>query len=164
MSKSLGNHVGVTDPPGEIYGRTMRIPDEQIGPWSALVLGEPPADGLGPRDAKRALARALVERFWGPGAGEEAEAGFDRVFIAHDLPQEIEEAAVAAADGVVHLPAAIAEAFGRSRSEARRMLVQGGVKLDGEPLDPAVLDLPAADLDGRVLQLGKRHFKRLRVI
>jgi tyrosyl-tRNA synthetase len=163
MSKSLGNDVGVTDPPSEIYGRTMRIPDEQIGPWSMLVLGEPPAEGLGPRDAKRALARALVDRFWGPGAGVEAEAGFDRLFIAHDLPEEIEEAPVAATDGVVHLPAAIAEAFGRSRSEARRMLAQGGVKLDGEAVDPAVLDLPAADLDGRVLQLGKRHFKRLRV-
>ena len=62
---------------------------------------------------------------------------------------------------MVHLPAAIAEAFGRSRSEARRMITQGGVKLEGEPLAADVLDLPRAELDGRVLQLGKRHFRRL---
>ena len=63
MSKSLGNHIGVTDPPGEMYGRTMRIPDEQIAPWFSLLLGAEPPAALGPRDAKRALARALVTRF-----------------------------------------------------------------------------------------------------
>jgi tyrosyl-tRNA synthetase len=162
MSKSLGNHIGVTDPPGEMYGKTMRIPDEQIGPWSSLLLGAEPAAGAGPRDAKRALARALVTRFHDAAAAAEAEAGFDRLFIAHELPEEIEELAIRAEDGSVHLPAVIAEAFGRSRSEARRTIDQGGVRLDGEPV--AALDLPAAGLDGRVLQLGKRQFRRLRVI
>ena len=70
---------------------------------------------------------------------------------------------MAAANGTVHLPAVIADAFGRSRSEARQLLAQGGVRLDGEPLGADPLDLPAADLDGRVLQLGKRHFRRLRL-
>ncbi len=163
MSKSLGNHIGVSDPPGEMYGKTMRIPDEQIGPWFSLLLGAEPPAGLGPRDAKRALARALVARFHGPEAAAEAEATFDRVFIAHELPDEIPEFAFATANGGVHLPALIADAFGRSRSEARRTLAQGGVKLDGEPLAADVLDLPASALDGRVLQLGKRHFRRLRV-
>jgi tyrosyl-tRNA synthetase len=164
MSKSFGNQIGVTDPPGEIYGKTLRIPDEQIAPWFSLLLGTEPPAGAGPRDAKRALARALVTRFHGEAAAIEAETGFDRVFIAHELPQEIEEAAVRAQNGTVHLPAAIADAFGRSRSEARRTLAQGGVKLDGQALAPDALDLPASALDGRVLQLGKRHFRRLKVV
>ncbi|MET0770993.1 MAG: tyrosine--tRNA ligase, partial [Solirubrobacteraceae bacterium] len=144
MSKSLGNHIGVTDPPGEMYGRTMRIPDEQIAPWFSLLLGEDPPAGAGPRDAKRALARALVTRFHSAEAAAEAEAGFDRVFIAHELPEAIEEAEVAAANGTVHLPAVIADAFGRSRSEARQLLAQGGVRVDGERLAAGVFDVPVS--------------------
>jgi tyrosyl-tRNA synthetase len=163
MSKSFGNHIGVTEPPGEIYGKTMRIPDEQIASWFSLLLGVEPPAGASPRDAKRELARALVTRFHGEAAAAEAEAGFDRIFIAHELPEEIEEAVVSAQNGTVHLPAVIAEVFGRSRSEARRTLAQGGVKLDGKALPGDALDLPASELDGRVLQLGKRHYRRLRV-
>jgi tyrosyl-tRNA synthetase len=163
MSKSFGNQIGVTDPPDQMYGKTMRIPDEQIGPWFSLLLGEEPPADEGPRDAKRALARALVTRFHDADAAAAAEAAFDRIFIAHELPVEIEEAVVRSQNGTVHLPAVIAEVFGRSRSEARRMLAQGGVRLDGEPLAGDVLDVPASALDGRVLQLGKRHFRRLRV-
>jgi tyrosyl-tRNA synthetase len=163
MSKSFGNHIGVTEPPGEMYGKTLRIPDEQIAEWFSLLLGEHPPDHLGPRDAKRALARALVTRFHGAAAASDAEARFDRIFVAHQLPEEIEEAVVASQNGRVHLPAVIAEVFGRSRSEARRMLAQGGVKLDGETLAADPLDVPAAELDGRVLQLGKRHFRRIRI-
>jgi tyrosyl-tRNA synthetase len=163
MSKSFGNHIGVTDPPGEMYGKTLRIPDELIAQWYSLLLGAEPPAGAGPRDAKRALARALVTRFYDASAAAEAEAGFDRIFIAHELPEEIQEAVVEARNGTVHLPAMIADVFGRSRSEARRMLAQGGVKLDGRALAGDALDLPASELDGRVLQLGKRHFRRLRI-
>ena len=163
MSKSFGNAIGVTEPPSEMYGKTLSIPDEQIGPWFSLLLGAaPPA--VGPRDAKRALARALVARYHSEADAEAAEAAFDRLFIARELPEEIEEAEVRPQNGSVHLPAVIAEAFGRSRSEARRTLAQGGVKLDGRPLAADALDLPAAELDGRVLQVGKRHFRRLRVV
>ena len=163
MSKSIGNHIGITEPPAEMYGKTLRIPDEQITPWFSLLLGEDPPAGAGPRDAKRALARALVTRFHSADAAAEAEAGFDRVFIAHELPEAIEEAEVAAANGTVHLPAVIADAFGRSRSEARRMLAQGGVRVDGERLAAGVFDVPVSAVDGRVMQLGKRQFRRLRV-
>jgi tyrosyl-tRNA synthetase len=163
MSKSYGNAIGITEPPGEIYGKTLSIPDALLGEWYTLLLGsEPPAD-LAPRDAKRALARALVTRFWSADAAAEAEAAFDHVFVARQMPAEIAEARIAGDGGVVHLPAVIAEVFGGSRSEARRSLSQGGVKLDGRPLPAEPLDVPAAELDGRVLQLGKRHFRRLRV-
>jgi tyrosyl-tRNA synthetase len=161
MSKSLGNYIGVTDAPEEIYGRTLRVPDPALPGWYALLLGsEPPAE-LDARDAKRALARALVARFHGAEAAEAAEAAFDRLFIARELPEDIPEAPLPAGAGSVHLPELIAGAFGGSRSEARRKLAQGGVRLDGEPLPADVLDLPAEQLAGRVLQLGKRRFVRL---
>jgi tyrosyl-tRNA synthetase len=85
------------------------------------------------------------------------------VHVQRSEPEEIDELAVAAVNGTVHLPAVIAEGFGMSRSDARRMLAQGGVKLDGEALAAADLDLPRERLDGAVLQVGKRHFRRLRV-
>jgi tyrosyl-tRNA synthetase len=162
MSKSLGNQIGITEPPGEMYGKTLSIPDGSLGTWYSLLLGEAPDPRLGPRDAKRALARALVERFHGPEAAREAEAGFDRVFVERALPADIEEHVLPAANGPVHLPELIAALFGGSRSEARRAIAQGGVRLDGEPVAPDVLDVPAAELDGRVLQVGKRRFRRLR--
>jgi tyrosyl-tRNA synthetase len=161
MSKSLGNHIGVTEPPGEIYGRTLRIPDDRIAAWSSLLLGEESPPDLPARDAKRRLARALTARFHSEADAAGAEAAFDRVHIAHELPEEMQEAVIRPEDGTVHLPAVIAEAFGRSRSDARRSIAQGGVRLDGEVVEE--LDHPAAALDGRVLQLGKRHFRRLRV-
>jgi tyrosyl-tRNA synthetase len=164
MSKSLGNHIGITEPPGDMYGKTLSIPDAALGEWYDLLLGEPAPAGESPRDAKRALARALVTRYHGEAAAAEAEAAFDRVFVSRGLPEEIEEATVPADGGDVHLPELIAEVFGGSRSEARRHLASGAVKLDGEPLADGVLDLAAADLDGRVLQVGKRRFRRLRVV
>jgi tyrosyl-tRNA synthetase len=163
MSKSYGNAIGITEPPGEIYGKTLSIRDARLDEWYTLLLGEAPPAGVPARDAKRALARALVRRFWSAEAAAEAEAAFDRVFIAREMPQEIAEATISGNGGIVHLPAVIAEVFGGSRSEARRSLLQGGVRLDGEPLPPEPLDVPAAELDGRVLQVGKRKFRRLRV-
>ena len=162
MSKSLGNHIGITEPPEEMYGKTLSIPDSALASWYDLLLGTPPPEGLGPRDAKRALARALVARFHGEAAAAEAQAAFDRVFVARELPEEVEEAVFEPADGTVHLPELIASLFGGSRSEARRHLASGAVRLDGEPVAGDVLDLPVAALDGRVLQVGKRRFRRLR--
>ena len=147
-----------------MYGKTLRIPDTELESWYGLLLGEPIPAGVGPRDAKRALARALVGRFWGEAAAAEAEAGFDRVFIAHELPERDRGVRRSRpTGGPLHLPEVIVSAFGGSRSEARRMLAQGGVKLDGEPVPAEPLDVPASALDGRVLQLGKRKFRRLRI-
>jgi tyrosyl-tRNA synthetase len=164
MSKSYGNDIGITDPPGEMYGKTLRIPDELLESWYGLLLGRPVPEDLGPRDAKRALARALVTRFHGAEAADEAEAGFDRVFIAHQAPADIPDHEFSVNGDLVHLPELIAAAFGGSRSDARRKLQQGGVKLDGERVPAEPLDLPAESLDGRVLQVGKRQFARLRAV
>jgi tyrosyl-tRNA synthetase len=164
MSKSLGNYIGVTDPAEEIYGKTLSIPDGALEDWYRLLLGiDPPAE-LGPRDAKRVLARALVDRFHGPGSGEQAERAFDRVHISREVPEEIPTVEWAAEAGSVHLPALLARAFGISTSEARRALGQGGVRLDGEPVPGGGLDLPSEAVAGKVLQFGKRRFARVRVI
>jgi tyrosyl-tRNA synthetase len=164
MSKSIGNYIGVTDPPKEIYGKTMSIPDSALGEWYVLLLGEPPDSSLEPRDAKRSLARALVDRFHGDGAGEAAEQAFDRVHLSREAPAEMPELVWPAGDESVHLPALLAEAFGVSSSEARRAIAQGGVRVDGAVVDADVLDVPASAIDGRVLQLGKRRFARIRLI
>ncbi len=164
MSKSFGNYIGVTEPPEEIYGKTLSIPDAALGIWYELLLGSPPPSDLGARDAKRALARALVERFKGPGAGANAEREFDRIHLAHQPPEDVPVVECKAVGSEVHLPALLQAAFGISTSEARRMLAQGGVKLDGRPIANGSLDLPVQEADGKVLQLGKRRFARVRVV
>jgi tyrosyl-tRNA synthetase len=162
MSKSFENYIGVTDSPEQIYGKTLSIPDSSLEDWYSLLLGAEPPDRLAPRDAKRALARALVQRYHDEDAAREAEEGFDRVHVRHELPDQIEVVRWAADGGDVHLPALLARAFGISTSEARRNLAQGAVRLDGAPLTDG-LDVPAGDLDGRVLQLGKRRFARVEI-
>jgi tyrosyl-tRNA synthetase len=166
MSKSYGNHVGVSDAPDEMYGRILSIPDTSLADWYALLLGREADASLGPRDAKRALARELVSRFHDAEAAQAAQDRFDQVHIRRELPdaEEIPDVAFAAgADGMVHLPALLAAAFGVSTSEARRSLGQGAVRIDGEPVPAGSLDLPASEVDGRVLQLGKRRFARVRI-
>jgi tyrosyl-tRNA synthetase len=162
MSKSLGNHIGVTDPPEEMFGRTMSLPDAAMDAWFELLGLERPA-GAAPMDAKRALARGIVERFWGAEAAERAEAHFDQTVVRQEAPDEIEDLRVDGDGGAVHLPALIADGFGHTRSEARRLLAQGAVRLDGRPLGEQDLDVPPEQLDGAVLQVGRRRFRRLRV-
>jgi len=163
MSKSLGNHVGVTEDPDEQFGKTMRLPDAAMDSWFTLLAVPRPPEGSGPRDAKRALARGIVARFHGEEAAAAAVQHFDRVFVSHEAPDEVQEHTFTADNGAVHLPALIEDAFGRSRSDARRLLAQGGVKLDGEALGPDDVDVAPGRLDGHVLQVGKRHFRRLRL-
>ena len=162
MSKSVGNHIGVSDSPQEMYGKTLSLPDSAMAGWFELLLGEPPPEGLSPRDAKHALARRLAERFHSPAAAEAAAAHFDRVFVQRAQPDAIDEARFAAEEDVVHMPALIADAFGRSRGEARRLLAQGAVRLDDTVLSGEDLDLAPERLDGAVLQVGPRGFRRLR--
>jgi tyrosyl-tRNA synthetase len=163
MSKSLGNQIGVTEPPAEIYGKTLSLRDTALDEYYRLLLGRPPPDELGPRDAKRLLAREIVTRFHSADDAARAEAEFDRVHGGRGgEPDEVPEAGfpVDATSPTVHLPAVISDAFGISRSQARRLIAQGGVHLDGAVV--GAIDIDPAALDGRVLRVGKRHFRRLR--
>jgi tyrosyl-tRNA synthetase len=163
MSKSFGNYVGVTDPTEEMFGRLMSIPDDALRQYYLLLLDEELDPGEPPAAAKRALARRLVERFAGEGAGAAAEEAFDRVHVRHEVPSEIEETTIALDGHEAHLPAVLADAFGITRSEARRLIAQGGVRVDGEALPPDRLDMLGSELDGAILQLGRRRFRRLRI-
>jgi tyrosyl-tRNA synthetase len=165
MSKSLGNYVGVTDPPEEMFGKLMSIPDEAMAEYYRLLLGREQPDGP-PNQAKRELGRLVVDRFHGEGAGAGAEEHFNRIHVQHGIPDDIPEIDPAEyradGNGLVHLPGLIRGAFGLSSSEGRRLIQQGAVRLDGEPLPAEPLDLALDSLAGRVLQVGKRRFCRLR--
>ena len=167
MSKSLGNQIGVTDSPEEMYGKTLSIPDEAMSEYYRLLLKRPPpredTPAGSPRDSKRALARALVTWLHSPEDADAAERNFERVFVEHAAPEEIEEATFQAGpEGQVHLPGLIAEEFGVSRSEARRLIDQGGVTLGETALAAGEHDVSAEQAEGQVLKVGKRRFRRLR--
>jgi tyrosyl-tRNA synthetase len=171
MSKSLGNQIGVTDAPQEMYGKAMSIPDEAVAEYRRLLLDDPDAagddgakaaSGAAAREAKRALARDLVSWLHSPQDAIAAEQHFDRVFVAHEAPEEIEQASFVAGDGQLHLPALIAEQFGVSGSEARRLIDQGAVTLGGAAVGRGEYDVASARADGQVLKVGKRRFRRLR--
>jgi tyrosyl-tRNA synthetase len=159
MSKSLRNQIGVTDAPGEIYGRTMSIPDSALAQWYLLLLGRPLAAQADPLAAKRSLAHELAAIYHDGAAAQRETAEWDRVQRGGGQPSEIEQAEFDAAEDPVHLPALIAKLFGSSRSEARRLIEQGAVSLDEVAV--AAVDMPAQALDGRVLRVGKRRFVRL---
>jgi tyrosyl-tRNA synthetase len=178
MSKSLGNHIGITDSPEEMYGKTMNIPDEAMDEYYRLLV-DPPSGGAGPgsaagdegvtrspelsaMDAKRALARTLVTWLHSPEDAAAAERHFDRVHVQREAPEEIEEATFQSDNGLVHLPAVMAEAFGISRSQARRLIDEGGVTLGEAQLGAGEHDVPPERADGHVLKVGKRRFRRLR--
>ena len=166
MSKSLGNHIGITDEPREMYGKTMAIPDEAMAEYRRLLLGGEPAQPEGaersPRDAKHALALALVSWLHGEQAARAAAEHFDRVHVQREAPQQIDEASFEVEDGMLHLPGLIASEFEMSRSDARRLIDQGAVTLGEEPLAAGEHDVASERADGQVLKVGRRRFRRLR--
>ena len=131
MSKSYGNYVGVTEPPAEIFGKLMSIPDEAMGDYYLLLLGRELDPGAHPNEAKRALGREIVARFHSAEDAEGAEQRFDEVHKHRAVPDDIPEVELGGED-TVHLPALLARAFGVSSREARRLIAQGGVKVEGE--------------------------------
>jgi tyrosyl-tRNA synthetase len=162
MSKSLGNQIGVTEPPEEIFGKLMRVPDDVMPVYYDLLMDEPLDPERPAVESKRAMARALTARFHGEDAAAAAEARFDRLHVERGAPDDVEELSFSASDDTVHLPAILSDAFGLSRSESRRLIAQGGVRLDGEALSDGELDLLSERLDGALLQVGRRRFRRLR--
>jgi tyrosyl-tRNA synthetase len=161
MSASRGNYIALFEAPEEQFGKTMRIPDNLLPQYYRLVLeadAEPPAGD--PLEAKLELARSIVRRAHGEEAAARAEAHFTRVVREGQAPEDVPEAELPPGDPV-HLPAALASVFGISTSEARRLILQGGVRIDGRPVDDG-LDLPRDRLAGAVVQAGKRRFVRFR--
>ena len=181
MSKSLGNFVGIAEPAAEQYGKLLSLPDDLMPRYFTLTTGWHPdriaevtgalADrSLAPVDAKRLLARTVIDLYHGDGAGAEAEAGFDRVFRDHQVPDEMPEVILPAdaaelRDGRIRLAALLSLAFPGavpSNKEGRRKIEQGAVRLDGEIVTDPELQVSPAEVDGVVLQMGKRNWARLR--
>jgi tyrosyl-tRNA synthetase len=174
MSKSLGNYIGVTDAPEEIFGKTMSIPDEAMPEWYRYAAGlswveaEEYVAGIEsgathPNHAKRSLARMIVERFHDSETAAQAEAHFDRLFREHATPDEMPSIPAADLprndDGNVFLPAVLVAHMGvPSNGQARRLIAQGGVKIAGEPASEEQLELAPEELVGAVVQVGKRRF------
>ncbi len=176
MSKSFGNHIGLTEPPDEQFGKTMRIPDELIPTWFRLCTDLSPADldaiengladgSLHPGKQKRRLAREIVRLYHSDEASKEAESRFDTVHRDHAIPDDIPEVAVpsgAIREGKVWLPRLLAETgLAASNAEARRLISGGGVRIDGEPLVDPDAEPSVEEIRGRVLQVGRRRFVRL---
>lgn len=169
MSQSIGNYIGVEDEPSEMFGKTMSIPDEAMGAWfrlaadydedatakieAGLASGE-----LHPNEAKRHLARSIVTLYWGESAASAAEASFDKVFREGGVPDDLDEFQLPPNDPL-NLAALIRDVFGMSGGEARRMITQGAVRIDGEVVSRT--EIARSELGGKVLKVGKRRFVRL---
>ena len=156
MSASHGNYIGLTDPPEEQFGKAMRISDDLLPEYYALVM-ERPAPANDPLEAKLELARFIVRRSHGEEGARRAEEHFTRVVREGKAPEDVPEVALPAEDPV-HLPRVLSRELGMTTSQARRLIDQGGVRLDGEPVTE--LDVAAERLRGGVLQAGKRRFMR----
>ena len=173
MSKSLDNYVGITEPAREQFGKLMSIADtlmpnyfQYATAWPpervAEVTGQLASGELHPNEAKRLLARTVVDLYHGPGAGEAAEAEFDRLFKAHAAPDEIPDRELPDR-GPRKLSKLLVEAgLAASNREAGRLIREGGVKLAGAPVGED-RELAASELDGLVVQVGKRHWARIRL-
>ena len=161
MSKSLNNYIGLTEPPAEVYGKTMSMPDSLTEKYLRLVSGLSGSElervlALKPRDAKAALAKQLVKRLHGVDAAESAESEFDSRFRKREIPEEMAEMAPEDAGDLVST--IVQAGFAKSRSDARRLIDQGGIRINS---DKANSDSKLKD--GDVLQAGKRNFVRIRV-
>ncbi|MFZ1291426.1 MAG: tyrosine--tRNA ligase, partial [Melioribacteraceae bacterium] len=169
MSKSYGNYIGIGDSPKDIYGKSLSIPDELIYTYYELgtdissnelaeVKNKLSDSNTNPRDIKRALARKFVEMYHSKEAAQNAEAEFDKIFINKGIPDEIPE--LKFSESEIDIIDLIMKAeFAPSRGEARRLITQGGVSIDGNKIDDpkALIKLT----DGIVLKVGKRNFVKL---
>jgi len=165
MSKSLGNHVGLAEPASEIFGKTMSISDDLMWKWFVLLLGKSEADLSAlkaghPMDAKKSLAESLAARFQGTEAARKAREDFEKKFSKRDAAStDLPELKTGGKPSWIALDLVMAAGVISSRSEARRLIQQGGVELDGAKLqDPQAAVTPKT---GTVLKIGKKHFFRL---
>ncbi|MFM8305088.1 MAG: tyrosine--tRNA ligase [Actinomycetota bacterium] len=178
MSKSLGNYVGIAEAPPEQFGKLMSLPDPLMSRYFQLTTGWHPDQvqevsaaltrgDLAPVEAKRLLARTVIDLYHGPGAGALAEAEFDKVFRAREAPTDVPEHPLDVAecvDGRVRLANVLRQAgLVASNKEGARMIGQGGVRLDGAVVADADATYAPAELHGVLVQVGKRRWARIRV-
>ena len=177
MSKSLGNYIGIAEPPAEQFGKLMSLPDELMPRYFLLttgwhpdrvdeVVGELRAGALKPVEAKRLLARTVVDLYHGDGAGAAAEAEFDKVFRSHEAPTDVPEHVLDLADAIdgrLRLATVLRQAgLVPSNKEGARKIAEGAVRVDGDVVrDPDTTYAPA-ELDGALVQVGKRQWARIR--
>ena len=170
MSKSLGNHIGIHEPPAEMFGKLMSIPDSVLMTYLVLLSDLPSAEveqrredmaagRLNPAQVKRELGRDLVRQYHGEAASAPAEAAFDRVFVHRELPEEMLE--VRLQEPVRVIEVMVRSGLVQSLSEARRLVRQGAVLLDGEPVDDEAAQVEPGETGQRILKVGKRRFARL---
>jgi tyrosyl-tRNA synthetase len=157
MAKSVGNYVGIDEPPEEQFGKVMSIPDSALDQWWRLTLDRDPPAG-DPMKSKLDLAHGIVAQYHGEEAARAAEGHFTRVVREGQAPEDIPELPLPPGDPV-HLPALMSSLFGMTTSEARRLIAQGAVRMNGQIASE--LDVPRATLEGALLQAGKRRFARL---
>ncbi len=173
MSKSYGNYIGLTDQADDMFGKVMSVPDVLMIKYYRLCTALPVTEiddlevglasgALHPNALKRRLAREIVGLYHSSTDAVAAESAFDRVFKQHDVPEDIPEITVDLPNKV-HLPALlVALGLVASNSEGRRMVDQGAVRVDGEILDAGAYDVPDSAVEGRVVQVGKRRYARVR--
>ncbi len=160
MSKSLGNYVGVTDPPNEMFGKVMSIPDHPMPDYYSLLLDRPMPDAE-PVAQKRELARTLVSTFYGDQAAAEAEKTFDAV-VRREVPEDAPEVVLPEGDEIWIINLITLADFAATNGEARRFIRGGAVRIDGEVVRDEQMKIRTGDLEGRVLQVGKRRYARLK--
>jgi tyrosyl-tRNA synthetase len=176
MSKSYGNYIGITDAPADMFGKTMSIPDQIMPRYlylassfpverSEQIIADVAAGKLHPMDAKRQLARNIVESYYDAAAAQAAEAEFNRVHQQQEEPEQVDEVPGLLSPnekGLVYLPGLLsALGFAESAGKARKLIDGGGVKLAGQALSKGCYELSPEALQGQIIQTGRRHFARL---
>src|SRR5262245_51031261 len=173
MSKSLGNFIGIDEPPREIFGKAMSLSDDLMWRYYTLLTdlsaaeieamkAQVAAGTLHPRQAKVSLARRLVADFHGAAAADEAAAEFDRVFARHEVPDEVREVRLPSAGEPFWIPRLLVTLdLAKSNGDARRLIQQGGVTLDGARVVDPQATVPAAPGATHLVKVGKRHFVRV---
>jgi tyrosyl-tRNA synthetase len=159
MSKSVGNYIGVTDSPAEMFGRTMSIPDHLMPDYFSLLLDRPIPEGE-PVEQKRELARSLVRTFHAEEAVADAERTFDTV-VRRGVPEDAPVVELPNQPEVWIVDLITLAGFANTNGEARRFIKGGAVRVGGEVVRDERLSLPTDELDGQVLQVGKRRYARL---
>lgn len=171
MSQSLGNYIAIDDEPADMYGKVMSLSDDLIGEYYRLatdldpstaeaLIAEVDRGALAHRDAKRRLAREIVGLYHGEDQARKAEEAFDAVFVRHELPEDVPEFKLEE-DRIWIIKLLVVSGLAASNSEARRLIGQGGVRIDGIPVDDTDRELSAEELSGKVVSIGKRRNVRI---